>query len=866
MRKESSDNLTPMMRQYQEIKNRNPDHVLFYRLGDFYEMFFEDARTASKVLNITLTTRGKHLGVEIPLAGFPHHQLENYLSKMIRSGYKVAVCDQTENPKYAKGIVKRDITEIVTAGTAISDSMIEKDSNNYIVCIFTGRGGRCGFAAADVSTGEFTAYDTENGEKLSEIISLFSPSEIILPASDTAILKDDRITYTKVEDHKFSPIFASDIIKKYYGIASLTPLGFREDEFCVTCAGVLLEYLKDNLRSASFRLDGLKRFADSSVCMIDYRTRKNLELTEPLNSDGDRNNTLYAVMNRTGTSMGARLLRKWILMPLRDRKEIGRRLEITEALLKDRSARKKIRNILSDMADTERLAGKISAGKISPDEFIRLKNSLETIPELREQLKKISSEFIAGLENSFVSNAEFTDLISGALTTGAAVREKRFIRTGYSKELDDLYEIIDKGKDKLLELSERIKSELNIPTMKVSYNKVFGYYFEVTKKYSDMIPDDFIRKQTLVNSERFINAELKEFEEKILTADEKIDDLVSVLYEEIKTRAADHIDGIKANSSVISYLDCLCSFAESADTLGYTRPVFSDTRELIIKNGRHPVVEKNMKAGEDYIPNDLTVTDDKNILIITGPNMSGKSTYLRQTALIVLMAQAGSFVPADSAKIGMADKIFTRVGASDNLSGGESTFLVEMNETANILNNATPDSLVIFDEVGRGTATFDGLSLAWSIVEYIHNEPKLRSRTLFATHYHELTDLERICPGVKNYHASVREYRDEVIFMRKIVEGGADNSYGIYVAKLAGIPPKVLDRAKVILKNLEENELTPDSKPVIAMDKENIGAGMQLNLFSLENDELREELKNVDVENTTPVQAIGILKKLQELL
>jgi DNA mismatch repair protein MutS len=831
-------------------------------------MFFDDARTVSKILNLTLTTRGRHLGIEIPLAGFPHHQLENYLSKMIRAGYKVAVCDQTENPKNAKGIVKRDITEIVTAGTALSDEMIEKDSNNYIVCVFRNKNGKCGFAAADVSTGEFAAFDPEDDNKLREAISLFNPSELLMPASDSFSLHSGRYLLTRIDDNRFLSGSSSGIVKNLYGITGLSSLGFRDDDQCIVCAGILVEYLNENLRSGSFSLNRLKKFSDKNVCVIDYRTRRNLELTEPFNSDGDKSNTLFSVMNKTNTSMGARLLKKWILMPLRYKPEINRRLEITEYLVKEWGLRKKISSDLAEMSDIERLAGKISAGKIVPEEFIKLKNSLKIIPGIQSHLSASGSGYLAELQNSFVRNDNIIGFIGSAIADpeSPSIKEKRFIKQGFSKDLDELYEIIDKGKDKLLDLSENIKKQLNIPSLKISYNRVFGYYFEVTKKYSSMIPENFIRKQTLVNSERFINSELKEFEEKILTADDKIDDLLKELYAGIKLKAAGYIEEIKTNSAVVAYLDCLCSFAETAEAGKYTRPVFSDSREILIKNGRHPVVEKNMKAGEDYIPNDLTITDDKNILIITGPNMSGKSTYLRQAALIVLLAQTGSFVPADHARIGMADKIFTRVGASDNLSGGESTFLVEMNETANILNNATPDSLVIFDEVGRGTATFDGLSLAWAIVEYIHNEPEINSRTLFATHYHELTEIDRICPGVKNYHATVKEYKDEIIFMRKIVEGGADNSYGIYVAKLAGIPEKVLHRAQVILRNLEENELTPDSKPVIAIDKEKDKTGIQLSLFSMENDELREELRKTDIDNTTPIQALSVLKKLQELL
>ncbi|HQO09044.1 MAG TPA: DNA mismatch repair protein MutS [Clostridiales bacterium] len=868
MKKDNSDSLTPMMKQYQEIKSRNPEHILFYRLGDFYEMFFDDAKTASKVLNLTLTTRGKHLGIEIPLAGFPHHQINNYLSKMIRAGYKVAVCDQAENPKYAKGIVKREITDIVTAGTALSDEMIRGDSNNYIVCVFTDEKHGTGFAAADISTGEFTAYSPETAAELKETVSLFDPSEILIPSTWSEIVFDDKRTLTKIEDYKFCGTAASEKLKEYFKISSVSSLGFTDDEPAVICAGVLLEYLSENLKSGFSHLEKPKKYSDKNICAIDYRTRKNLEILEPVNSDGDKNATLYGVMNRTKTPMGARLLRKWLTMPLRDKEEINKRLEITEKLLLETARRRKITSILSDMADIERLSGKISAKKIRPDELLRLKNSLNLLPEIAEQLKGTGSEFIDGLISDLAPDEGIISLIDNSINEpeGIGIKEKRFIKKGRSKELDELYDIMDNGKDKILALSDTIKSELNIPTLRTGYNKVFGYYFEVTKKYSEMIPAGFIRKQTLVNTERFINQELKEFEEKILNADEKIEELEKEVYAGVLKEAEKHIESIKRNSAVIARLDCLNSFAASAEAEGYIRPVFTDKNEIIIKNGRHPVVEKMLKHGQDFIPNDLTVTEDRNLLIITGPNMSGKSTFLRQTALIVIMAQAGSFVPADNAVIGMTDRIFTRVGASDNLSGGESTFLVEMNETANILNNATKDSLIIFDEVGRGTATFDGLSLAWAILEYIHDEPRLMSRTLFATHYHELTDIERICPRAKNFHASVREHKDEVIFMRKIIEGGADNSYGIYVAKLAGIPEKVLSRAKVILGNLEENELTPDSKPVIAKDRDKKIVADQLSLFIFDNDGLRERLRETDLNNITPLQAFDKLKELKEMI
>ncbi|MBN2857491.1 MAG: DNA mismatch repair protein MutS [Candidatus Delongbacteria bacterium] len=864
MKKTKPDTLTPMMKQYQEIKSRNPDHILFYRLGDFYEMFFDDARTASKVLNLTLTTRGKHMGTEIPLAGFPHHQIDNYMAKMIKAGYKVAVCDQTENPKYAKGIVKRDVTEIVTAGTAMSENIIDSGRNNYICAISTSKKNGYGFAATDISTGEFVAYDTPSPAVLKEMIMLFNPSELLYDSGTDKKIIPETVTKTEVGDNSFDPSAGSEIIKRHFKLSSVSSLGFSGDEISLACAGVLIEYLGQNLKYGFSHLEKLKKYDDKNVCSIDFRTRRNLEILEPVNSFGNKNATLYSVMNRTNTPMGARLLRKWLVQPVRDKEEINRRLGITEIFVLESGSRKIIGRLLSEIGDIERLGGKISAKRIRPDEFIRLKRSLMIVPDLIKELDRIDCVELKDIKDSFADVSECVDFIKNSIIESESlnVKGKRFIKKGYSAELDELYNITSHGKDMVIALSEKVRKELNIPGLKIGFNRVFGYYFETTKKYSDMIPENYIRKQTLVNSERFINAELKELEEKILNADERIEDLAAYLYEEIKEKAGAYSGMLKVNSPVIAYLDCLCSYADIAESERFVRPEFSDKKDMIIKNGRHPVVEKNLSAGEDYIPNDLVITEDKNILIITGPNMSGKSTYLRQTAIIVLLAQAGSFVPAESAKIGMADKIFTRVGASDNLSGGESTFLVEMNETANILNNATPDSLIIFDEVGRGTATFDGLSLAWSIVEYIHDQPELSSRTLFATHYHELTEIDRICPRVKNCHASVTEHKDEIIFMRKIIEGAADHSYGIYVAKLAGIPQKILKRAEVILRNLEENELTPDAKPVIAKDKEKKIVPEQLSLFSAENDQLRESLRELNIDTITPIQA---LLKLEEL-
>ncbi|MDA3837595.1 MAG: DNA mismatch repair protein MutS [Candidatus Delongbacteria bacterium] len=864
-----TEKLTPMMKQYMDIKGQNPNHILFFRLGDFYEMFFDDAKIASKVLDLTLTTRGKHLDTKIPLAGFPHHQLDNYLPRIVKAGYKVAVCDQTEDPKFAEGIVKRDVIEIITAGTALSENIIDSSSNNYLLCAWEDeKSKRFGFAVSDISTGEFLASNVATIHELVEIIEIFDPAEILISQDDNSVLKsinEKKYMVSKLEGINFIPELSVGILKDRYKLKTLRSLGFEDTDPASITAGVILAYLKENIKSGFSHLNVLKKYDNEKYCSIDYRTRKNLEILEPVNSDGDKSATLYAIMNFTKTPMGSRLLKKWLINPLKEGEKINSRLEITESLLNDNSINKDLSKLLNEIVDIERLSGKISTSKITPAELLRLKDSLSKIPEMIQLLKQLNSNYVNEVISKFEDGTDIITIIENSISEDCSLSMKDggFIKKGYSTKLDDLYDIINHGKEKLLALQAEVKEELGIPHVKVGFNKVFGYYFEVTKKYADQIPDNFVKKQTLVNSDRFINEKLKVYEEKILNADEKISNLEKKLFEEIKVKLLDYISLIKNNSHIIANLDSLHSFAIVAQKYNFTRPIFVNTISINIKNGRHPVVERMIETGKEYIPNDLDIPEDANIQIITGPNMSGKSTYLRQTALIVLLAQAGSFVPADLAEIGMVDKIFTRVGASDNLAGGESTFLVEMNETANILNNATPQSLIIFDEVGRGTATFDGLSLAWSIIEYIHNTPKLSSRTLFATHYHELTEIDRICSRVRNYSVSVKEYKDEIIFMRKIIPGGADHSYGIYVAQLAGLPKEVIQRASIILANLEENELTPDSKPKLAKDKEKVIVLEQPNLFSSENDIVREKLSEIDINNLTPIEALNKLVELK---
>lgn len=872
--KKIDDGLTPMLRQYMEIRGRYPEHILFYRLGDFYEMFFDDAKIASKVLNITLTTRGRHLEKDIPLAGFPHHHLEQYLSKMVNAGYKVAVCDQTEDPKKAKGVVKRDIVEIVSRGTAISETMLDKESNNYIASVlYDKEKAEYGFSVSDISTGEFSYAEFYDFHEFIETVLIHNPAEILI-SKESVLLNnrqflDKRLNLTKLDDWKFDRDFTVEQLENYYGKDELENLSILDNIHAIRCAGVLLHYVKENLRSDFRHLSYLKKIESDEFVQIDQSTRRNLEILEPISMVGSKDATLYGVLNKTNTGMGARLLKRWLIAPLKSPDKINRRLDFVEYFYNNQKESEKLSNLLNNIGDVERMAAKISTLRVTPAELVRIKKSLEIIPEVVQLLRSSEQIVLNEICDNFADTFEVVKIIDEAIKEDCPVNvnDGGFIKEGYNARLDQLSDIIKNGKDYILDLQTKLRAELDINNLKVGYNRVFGYYYEVTKKNSDKIPEGFIRKQSLANAERFINEELKELEDKILNADEQIKELEKSILFEIREDVALHIEKIKKNAAIIGEIDVLNTFSRCSIENGYIRPSLNKDYDLIIKNGRHPVVEKLLDYGEDFIPNDLNLEKNGHVHIITGPNMSGKSTFLRQTALIVLMAQVGCFVPADSAVIGVADKIFTRVGASDNLAGGQSTFLVEMAESANILNNATPKSLIVLDEVGRGTSTFDGLSIAWAIVEYIHDNKKLSSRTLFATHYHELTEMEKICKRVRNYSVSVKEYGDEVIFLRKIIEGGSDNSFGIHVAKLAGVPNDVLKRANEILSNLEQNELTPDQKPKLAKSRTKREYSLnQLSLFEPDNDAVRKKLKELDINMLTPLEAINILAELKGML
>ncbi|MCI0512093.1 DNA mismatch repair protein MutS [candidate division KSB1 bacterium] len=870
----NTNSATPLMEQYLAIKARYADAVLFFRMGDFYEMFFDDAKTASEVLGIALTSRSHGKAASVPLAGFPHHALDTYLTKMIKAGYRVAICEQIEDPKLAKTIVKRDVLEVVSPGTALADELLESKRNNFLVSV-TVLNDWCGFAIADISTGEFLTSEMKI-EKLREQMHAFQPAEILVAEEQLAGLFQklpelNAITITRRDGWIFAYDYAYETLTSHFNTLSLKGFGCEDLHTGVSAAGALIHYLKEIKKSELKHISRLARYDDREFLVIDETTRRNLELIQPLMANGQRRATLLSVLDQTKTAMGARLFLNWLLRPLMRFDRIQTRLDAVTELVTQPTTRTTTRELLGEVSDLERLLSKVSTGRANARDLINLKNTLQLIPEFKQNLAALKSELLAAIQGQLVEQNEIVAKINQAIVDDPplALTEGGLIRTGYHVELDELRNIAGSGKDWIARLQASEREKTGIPSLKVNYNKVFGYYIEVTNPHLSKIPPNYLRKQTLVNAERFITPELKEYEERVLGAEEKMIALEYTLFDEIRQFVAQHVVGIQENARRLAELDCLANLAEIAWLNNYVRPQIDDGEEISIQAGRHPVIEKLLPHGEAFVPNDLKIDNTRQqILIITGPNMAGKSTYLRQIGLIVLMAQMGSFIPVKSARIGLVDKIFTRVGASDNLAAGESTFLTEMNETANILNNATPKSLILLDEIGRGTSTFDGLSIAWAVAEYLHNHEKLAAKTLFATHYHELTELARILPRVKNYNVAVKEWGDHVVFLRKIVEGGCDNSYGIYVAQLAGLPIKVIQRAKEILKNLEANELTPNAVPKLALghvitspSKESV----QLDLFEVQEKKLREELLKIDPDTLTPRQALDKLFELREL-
>ena len=869
----NQDTTTPLMKQYWAIKNQHRDHILFFRMGDFYELFYDDAKVAAEVLGLTLTARGHGAAGDVPLAGFPHHALDGYLAKMIKAGYKVAICEQVEDPKKAKTIVKREVIDVVTPGTVLSDDLLESKRNNFLVAVYF-KGELCGMAKADLSTGEFSVTEFRR-EEIQDYLLNAQPSEVLVSEEQEDYLRKHvrnvvHFTVTTRAEWLFARDFAYETLIRHFKTVSLKGFGCEDLDPGISAAGVLIHYLEENKKAQLAHIRQLSRHYPQEHMILDPATLRNLEILTTLQGER-KEGSLIGILDRTVTPMGGRLIRGWVQFPLRRVPEINRRLDSVEELVSRSDVREKLRKHMGRIGDLERLISRIAVRRCNARDLLALKKSLAVLPEIQQEMAPLESALLAELREGFRDVSDLTDLIGRAIVDEppVAVTEGGIIRKGFHAELDEYREIAFSGKKWIANLQALERQKTGIPSLKVGYNKVFGYYIEVTKTHLSKVPPGYIRKQTLVNAERYITPELKEYEEKILTAEEKMAALEYELFEQVRSQIAGAAERIQQNARVIAQVDVLCSLAALAEAENYTKPVVDDGLEIEIKDGRHPVVEKMLPVGEVFIPNDTYLSNrDHQILVITGPNMAGKSTYIRQVGLIALLAQMGSFVPAKSARIGVVDRIFTRVGASDNLVGGESTFLVEMNEMANILNNATERSLLLLDEIGRGTSTFDGLSIAWSVVEYLHNNPKVAAKTLFATHYHELTELELILPRVKNYNIAVKEWGDQIVFLRKIVRGGCDHSYGIQVARLAGLPRPVVERAREILANLEADELTPTRQPRLARrTKQRRGMRIQqLSLFAQPDEELRRELEKLDINNMTPLQALNKLNELRQKL
>lgn len=866
---------TPLMRQYRKIKDKYPDTILLFRMGDFFETFENDAITTSKVLGITLTKRSNGAASEVPLAGFPHHALDNYLPKLVKAGYRVAVCEQLEDPKYAKGIVKRDVIEVVTPGATFSEKLLEHKSNNFLAAIYI-KENVCGFSFCDVSTGEFATSEIHI-KNLPEQIDVIKPSEILISKREKdkvyKILDYDpdaafnetrnRYFFTKVDDWVFNSDYSREILTNHFGTQTLKGFGIEDMSEGVIAAGCIMNYLIETQKNNLPHIKKIYHYDYTDYIILDPSTKRNLEITSSI-SEGGREGTLISILDRSQTAMGGRLLKKWISRPLKKKEQIEKRLSAVKDFFEKKSERKKLSEDLKSIADLERLLSKVSTGRAVARDVLQLKISLKKIIEIKSKLEKFTSASVTALGNNLIITDELIIKIEQCLNENfiSGIDTYGIINKGFSKELDELKDILINGKTWIENFQSRERARTGINSLKVDFNKVFGYYIIITKANLDKTPSDYVRKQTLVNAERYITDELKVYEEKILNAEEKIEELEKNIFGQLRNIILEFADPIQKNALLIATLDALVSFAEVSEAYNYSVPEINDSDDLEIIDGRHPVIERLLPAGEKYISNDTHLNpEETQILIITGPNMSGKSSYLRQTGLIVLLAQIGCFVPARNAKIGIVDKIFTRVGASDNIAKGESTFLVEMHEAANILNNATSKSLILLDEIGRGTSTYDGISIAWAMTEYLHENPNIRAKTLFATHYHELNALADIYPRIKNYRVEVREYKDKVLFLRKITEGTADHSYGIQVAQMAGLPVSVTNRAKEILRSLEDKDS--------GRKKKTGGDEFQISMFEktiteFKDEKLRKMIDETDINNITPLEAINLLKKIKD--
>ena len=875
--------LTPMMQQYMKTKEEYKDCILFYRLGDFYEMFFDDAITASKELEITLT--GKNCGLEerAPMCGVPYHAVDGYLNRLVSRGYKVAICEQVEDPKLAKGIVKREVVRIVTPGTNLDTQALDESKNNYIMCIVYA-GDNYGLSIADVSTGEYMVTELDSDTKLMDEICRFMPSEIICNESlyvsglNLGDLKERLgIVIYSLDAWYFDDVLCRRTLQEHFHVKALEGLGLADYDSGVIASGALLKYLEETQKTSLAHLSKLTKYTTGNYMVLDSSTRRNLELTETLREKQKRGSLLW-VLDKTKTSMGARMLRKFVEQPLIEKASVEQRLNAVEELKDNAICREEIREYLGPVYDLERIGGKITYKSANPRDLIAFQTSLSMLPPIKCILNDMSSDYLKEIYEELDTMEDLCTLVQSAIVEEPpiAMKEGGIIKEGYNEEVDRLRRAKSEGKDWLAALETTEREKTGIKNLKIRYNKVFGYYLEVSNSFKNQVPDYYVRKQTLANAERYIIPELKELEDTILGAEDKLFALEYELYAEIRNQIADEITRIQKTANAVSKLDVIASLALVAEKNNYVRPKINEKGVIDIKEGRHPVVEK-MIPNDLFISNDTYLDDKKHrISIITGPNMAGKSTYMRQTALIVLMAQIGSFVPAASANIGMVDRIFTRVGASDDLASGQSTFMVEMNEVANILRNATNKSLLILDEIGRGTSTFDGLSIAWAVVEHISNSKLLGAKTLFATHYHELTELEGKIDNVNNYCIAVKEKGDDIVFLRKIVKGGADKSYGIQVAKLAGVPDSVILRAKEIVQELVDTDIAGRVKDIAVRGTETKKKKTkmldevdmaQMSLFdTVKDDDVLDELRNLDISNMTPMDAMNCLYKLQNKL
>ena len=862
--KEKSPKETPLMKQYNEIKRKYPDACLLFRVGDFYETFGEDAVRASKILGIVLTKRGAGSETETALAGFPHHSLNTYLPKLVKAGLRVAICDQLEDPKMTKTIVKRGVTELVTPGVAMNDEVLQSKSNNFLASIYFNK-KQLGIAFLDVSTGEFlTAQGNE--EYIDKLLQNFNPSEILIPKNNKGQFKEtfgEDFNTFYLEDWVFQNDYAFETLTKHFQTNSLKGFGVEELQDGIIASGAILYYLSETQHNKIQHITNIQRIAEDAYIWMDRFTIRNLELYHSYNPNAV---TLLDVIDKTISPMGGRLLKRWLALPLKDAIKIRNRHEVVTYLKENQEILSKIQYQIKQISDLERLISKIATGKVSPREVVLLKDSLDAIIPIKTVALESKQEAVRMIGDSLHSCDLLREKIKTTLNQEApvAISKGNAIATGINPELDELRNIAFSGKEFLEGIERRESEKTGISSLKISFNNVFGYYIEVRNTHKDKVPEEWIRKQTLVNAERYITEELKEYETKILGAEEKIQQIESQLFEQLVSWIGTYIKPVQLNANLVAQLDCLASFTQLAIENNYVCPIIDDTFELEITNGRHPVIEKQLPVGVPYIANDVFLDrETQQLIMITGPNMSGKSAILRQTALIVLLAQMGSYVPAEGVRMGVIDKIFTRVGASDNISMGESTFMVEMNETASILNNISDRSLVLLDEIGRGTSTYDGISIAWAIAEFLHENPA-RPKTLFATHYHELNEMTEKLPRIQNYNVSVKELKDTVLFIRKLVKGGSAHSFGIHVAKMAGMPQIVIQKAQKLLKKLEKDH-SSDALHGISSGKEEL----QLSIFNLDDpllEEIKDEIMNLDINTLTPVEALMKLNEIKRML